>query len=92
MQEKLDVMSRDILDVSEAVADLAQSTDERFTTMDRRFEAVDRRFDTLERRINASESKILNKLDELFSSRKGDEVGVARAEVKRHEAHYHAVS
>lgn len=78
MQEKLDVMSRDILDVSEAVAELAQSTEERFNTMDRRLDAV--------------ESKILNKLDELFSSRKGDAVGVARAEVKRHEAHYHAVS
>ena len=78
MQEKLEVMSRDILDLSEAVADLAHSTEDRFTTMDRRLDAV--------------ESKILNKLDELFSSQKGDTVGVARAEVKRHEAHYHAVS
>lgn len=85
MQEKLDVMSRDILDLSEAVADLAHSTEDRFNAIDRRFEAVDRRF-------NAMENKILNKLDELFSSHKDDAVGVARGEVKRHEARYHAVS
>ena len=53
---------------------------------------VDQRFDVLERRINASENKILNKLDELFSSHKGDAVGAARGEEKRHEARYHAVS
>lgn len=85
MQEKIEEMSRDIVHVAEAVAELAQSTEERFAEIDRRFDAIDRRFD-------AVESKILNKLDELFSSQRGDAVATARAEVKRHEAHYHAVS
>ena len=34
MQEKLEVMSRDILDLSDAVAELAQSTEERFNAID----------------------------------------------------------
>jgi hypothetical protein len=57
---RVDVIAKQLDDVTAAVGSLSQSVDRRFDQVDRRFDAVDARFDAVDRRFDEVERRFVD--------------------------------